>query len=95
MDVESIGAGAVLALISPYLLFGLAGARLTTAARAAMLAVLAASSVWGLTVAGSSSTGGLVFLWLLPAQWALSWVAALASPGALRGRTSDGRSGRA
>ena len=94
MDLDAAGAGAVLALLSPYLVFGLAAARLTAAVWAAMLALLVASTAWGVTVAGSSSTGGLVFLWLLPAQWALSCVAALATPGALRRGESDARSGR-
>lgn len=62
-------------LLSPYVLFAFTGLRTRTAAWLALLATLAAGTVVGLSVAGSSSTGGLVFLWLLPLEWLLSLLA--------------------
>ena len=78
-------------LLSPYLILSLAGVRTPTVAWLTVLGLLVGSTVFGLLTAGSSSTGGLVFLWLVPAQWVLSWSAALLGYGAFRG-PSSGRS---
>lgn len=77
-------------LLSPYLMFSLAAVRTRAVAWVMLLALLVASTVFGLFAAGSSSTGGLVFLWLLPGQWALSWLAILLTRGALTG-LAEGR----
>jgi len=55
-------------LLSPYLILSLAGVRTPTVAWLTVLGLLVGSTVLGLLTAGSSSTG-LVFLWLVPAQW--------------------------
>ena len=87
IDVEGI-AGTFL-LLSPWLLFTLVARVLRPWVWLTFLALLAASTVFGLSAATSSSTGALIFLWLLPAQWALSWMAAYL-PGALSRGAEEG-----
>ena len=71
-------------LLVPYVLYGIAGRGLRPAAWVSLLALLVVSTVLGLLAAGSSSTGALIFLWLLPAQCVVSWLATLLTPGAVR-----------
>ncbi len=66
------GLTGVLLLLSPYLAFSVAARRTRTILWLVLLALLAGSTILGLIAAGSSSTGALIFLWLLPAQWLVS-----------------------
>lgn len=57
-----------LSLAIPYVLLGLLSFKITLTAWASSLVVLCVMTAFGLHSAGTSSTGGLVFLWLLPLQ---------------------------
>ena len=60
------GLMAGLMLASPYALLAFTGRRSGIAVKLGVLVVLGLSSAIGLAVAGTSSTGGLIFVWLLP-----------------------------
>ncbi len=81
---EELGPGltGALLLLSPYLAFSVAGRRTRTILWLVLLASLAGSTVLGLIAAGSSSTGALIFLWLLPLQIVVALSAAYFSRGA-------------
>ena len=72
LPVHPVGAVIVL---SPYALFALTGLCTRSVAWTVLLALLAASSAWGYSAAGSSSTGGIVSLGLVPLQCGLAAVA--------------------
>ena len=71
-------------LLLPYGLYGMAGRGLRPLTWTILLALLLLSTTLGLLASASSSTGGLIFLWLLPAQCAISWLATLLRPGVFR-----------
>lgn len=72
-------------LLSPYLVFALTGRRARLGAWIALLFVLLVGTLLGLVAAGSSSTGGLIFLWLLPLQLVVATFAVFLDPRTFRG----------
>lgn len=74
-------------LLSPYLVLALAGRRARLSAWIVLLILLLVGTSLGLVAAGSSSTGGLIFLWLLPLQLILALLPLMFSQGTAGDRT--------
>lgn len=72
-------------LLAPYLVFALTGRHAPLGAWIALLLVLLAGTSLGLVAAGSSSTGGLIFLWLLPLQLVVASCAVFLGARTVRG----------